>query len=298
MADDGAWRDAEDIVQPFFFDDIAVRGAIVRLSASVQEVLSAQSYPEPIVAVLGESAAATSLIANSLKFTGRLTLQLRGPGPMSMLVMQSRENLLLRGMALSDGVINELGFGDLAAGAQCSVAVDSDNARERYQGIVEVQPASLTDSLLHFFSTSIQVPTAMVLFADALGAGGLLLQTLAGSDDVSQSDDWARLKILLDTISLDDFRGNSAVTLLRKVFAEDDLRLPDARPVHFHCECSREKAARAIEMLGAADAQLAVTEQGSLTVSCEYCARAREFDAVDVAAIFVAAEQSESSGPH
>lgn len=293
-----AWADAEDIVQPFFFDDIAVRGAIVRLSASVQAVLSAQTYPQPVIAVLGESAAATSLIANSLKFTGRLTLQLRGAGPLSMLVMQSREDLKLRGMALSDGVADEQGFGDLASGAQCSVAIDSDNARERYQGIVEVHPESLTDSLLHFFSSSIQVPTALVLFADAGGAGGLLLQTLAGSDDVTESDDWSRLKMLLDTLSLDDFRVNSAVTLLRKVFAEDDLRLPDARPVHFHCECSREKAARAIEMLGADDAELAVTEQGSLTVSCEYCARARQFDSVDVAGIFAAADQPESSGPH
>ncbi|MEM7276884.1 MAG: Hsp33 family molecular chaperone HslO [Pseudomonadota bacterium] len=298
MTEQTPWLDEEDLVQPFFFDDIAVRGAIVRLSNSIQTVLSTQDYKTPLISVLGESAAATSLIAHSLKFTGRLTLQLRGPGPLSMLVMQSREDLKLRGMALGDGVSEHLGFGELAAGAQCSVAVDSDNARERYQGIVEVQPASLTDSLLHFFSTSIQVPTALVLYTDSRGAGGFLLQTLAGSDKVSESDDWMRLKLMLSTISLEDFRNNSAVGLLRKVFAEDDLRLPDARPVNFHCECSRAKAARAIEMLGSEDARQAVKDQGRLSVSCEYCGRSRDFDTVDVAGIFAAADQPGSSGPH
>ncbi len=281
---------AEDILQPFFFEDLPVRGALVRLSASLGELLSAHAYPAPVASLLGQAAVASSLIANSLKFNGRLTLQLGGGAVVSMLVMQSRDNLNLRGMAMVSDDVSPVelpeSFAALTEGARLSASIASNNARERYQGIIEVNGETLAETLEHFFEQSVQVPTRLLLWSDGTCASGMVLQVVAGSDDFAASDDWRRLGIVMGTLSPADYLSNTAFDLIRKVFAEDDLRLPNARPVRFHCECSREKAANAVSLLGQSDAELAVAEQGELTVTCEYCATSHQFDAVDVRAIF------------
>ena len=90
----------------------------------------------------------------------------------------------------------------------------------------------------------------------------MLLQVLGGSEDFAASDDWHRFGLLLDTLSARDFRRNACIDLLRNVFAEDDLRVLDARPVRAVCDCSTEKASAALKTLGRRDALAAIDEQG------------------------------------
>ena len=279
-----------DKLQPFFFDALPVRGAIVHLDATLAELLNARGYPEPVQQLLGESAAAASLIAHTLKSPGRLTLQISSDGPLRMLAMQCRDTLDLRGLALVPDVaaidLSDVGFAELMTAARCSVTIASDNVRERYQGIVEVHGESLAESLNHFFAASIQVPTRFWLFTDGRTACGLQLQVLAGHDDFATSDDWHRLGLVTDTLIVTEALATPGDVLLRRLFAEDDLRLADARPARFFCECSRERAANAIAMLGEDDANAAVAEQGELNVTCEYCGTERRFGPIDVAGIF------------
>ena len=61
---------------------------------------------QPVVAkLLGETAAVTALIAAQLKQSGRLTLQLRGNGPVQLLVPRLQRKLQIRGMARSNPVV-------------------------------------------------------------------------------------------------------------------------------------------------------------------------------------------------
>ncbi|MEO0578204.1 MAG: Hsp33 family molecular chaperone HslO [Pseudomonadota bacterium] len=279
-----------DKLQPFYFDALPVRGAIVRLSSSLDALLDGRGYPEPIRYLLGESAAAACLIANSMKYPGRLTLQISSGGPLRMLAMQCRDTLDLRGMALladaEDTDWDQFNFAGLTQSARCSVTIASNNVRERYQGIVEVSGTSLAVSLDNFFARSIQVPTRFWLQSDGREAVGVVLQTVAGHDDFVASDDWHRLGLVTDTLSLAEAVHVGRIGMVRRLYAEDDLRLPDSRNVRFHCDCSRDRASNAIARLGEDDANNAVAEQGELTVTCEYCGTERRFSPVDVAAIF------------
>jgi hypothetical protein len=60
-----------------------------------------RNYQPTVAQLLGETAAVTALIAGQLKQPGRLTLQLRGNGPIQLLVMDCNEQLQMRGMARS-----------------------------------------------------------------------------------------------------------------------------------------------------------------------------------------------------
>lgn len=293
----------EDLLQPFFFDRLPVRGAIVRLENQLTGLLKHQVYPAALGSLLAESAAGTLLISNAMKFTGRLTLQISGAGPLDMLVMQARDTLEFRGMAAlanSPADATALDYATMTRDAQCRISINSANQQERYQGIVEVVGATLAETLTAFFKRSVQLPTQLGLYGKSSMAGGVILQVLGGNDGFVDSDDWHRLGLMIETLSLRDFQENSCVGLLGKLFAEDDLRLADARAIHAHCDCNDAKAREALALLGRDDALLAVEEQGGLLqVRCEYCGIERHFDGVDVAAIFGGSSIGDQvSGPH
>ncbi|MEW6253424.1 MAG: Hsp33 family molecular chaperone HslO, partial [Planctomycetota bacterium] len=86
-------------VRGFLFEQLDVRGAWVQLGPAWREMTAGRAYPPPVLELLGQLAAVTTLIAANLKQAGRLTFQLHGNGAISMLVMDCDEQLRLRGMA-------------------------------------------------------------------------------------------------------------------------------------------------------------------------------------------------------
>ena len=272
-----------DSVVPFVFESLPVRGALIQLSASWQRMLEEHDYDALIRDTLGHAAAATGLIAQSLKFDGAVTLQIQGEGALSMLVMQCSSALELRGMATSDPSIPAKDFSELVQVAQCAITVD--NGDRPYQGIVEIHRSSLAASLRNYFDRSVQVPSHVALVSDKQRACGLLLQQMPGRTAID-ADDWARLGFIAETLSLDDFDAPAGIDLLRKLFAEDDIRVFEAKPVRFNCRCTIGRAEQVLKMLGEAEVREALDTHGALEVVCEYCGKRRHFDSVDVSRLF------------
>lgn len=280
---------AKDAVIPFVFETLPVRGALVQLENTWQRIQRDHDYPEPVADVLGHSAAATALIAQSLKFDGTITFQINSDGPLSMLVMQSTDDLHLRGMAAVQDIDSDMRFADLVAGARCAVTVDSGAMERPYQGIVEISPDSLAASLEHYFERSVQVPSHLQLAGDDVKCGGILLQQMP-EESPTVEDDWRRLGLLAKTLRAEDLAEGASHDLLRRLFAEDDVRAFTPRGARFRCRCSRKKVEEVLRLLGETETRAACEQQGKVEVTCEYCGRLRVFDAVDVARVF--AEQA------
>jgi len=271
-----------DSVTPFGFESLPVRGALIHLSQTWQRMLRDHDYDVLVAETLGHAAAATGLIAQSLKFDGAITLQIQGAGVLQILVMQCTSNFDVRGMASVHEGSHAASFADLTANAHCAVTVD---AGERpYQGIVDIEPESLAASLEHYFDRSVQVPSHIVLVANENVAGGLLLQQVPGQP--IEEDDWNRLRFLAQTLVAKDFDVEAGIELIGKLFAEDDVRVYEPRAVKFQCRCSARKTEDVLKMIGEPEARDTLEEQGTIEVTCEYCGRRRKFDAVDVERIF------------
>ena len=88
-----------DILHRYIFDNVDVRGEIVQLENSYQEVLSAHTYPVAIEHLIGELMAATSLLTATIKFNGDISVQLQGDGPVSLAVINGNNKQVLRGVA-------------------------------------------------------------------------------------------------------------------------------------------------------------------------------------------------------
>lgn len=271
-----------DSVTPFAFESMAVRGALIHLSRAWRRMQRDHDYDALVRETLGQSAAATALIAQSLKFDGAITLQVQGNGMLQMLVMQCTDDLNLRGMAVVSEDQTASNFVELVGEARCAITVDAGD--RPYQGIVAIDGDSLSSSLEHYFDRSVQVPSHVALVADEHVAGGILLQQMPGQR--VDEDDWNRLRYLARTLSLGDFDGEAGLNLLRKLFSEDDVRVHEPRPVAFRCRCSKRKVENVLKMLGEKESRAALDEQGEIEVSCEYCGRRRRFDTVDVGRLF------------
>ena len=296
---------ATDCLRRFLFEDAPVRGHWVRLSESWIEAREHQQLPEPAMALLGESLAAAALLSASLKFQGTLTLQLAGSrGAVSMLVAQATSTRTLRGVAHPGGESPspDAAFADLITGGRLVVSVEQGEGAAPWQGIVPLDGSSLTGCIERYFESSEQLPTAIVLAANASAAAGLLLQKLpaAGaqgeSAGASTQELWEEAVALLATLGGDELLEVPPEELLRRLFGAHDLRLFDAEPVRFACRCSRERVTGMLRGLGEAEVQSILAEQGAVTVTCEFCQRPYRFDAVDAARLFLSPPAADEAG--
>lgn len=282
---------------PFVFHRLPVRGAIVQLDDEWRKLHELNDYAPSVREVLGHAAAATPLIAQSMKAGSSVTLQLTGGEALSMLIMQATSDLDFRGLATADSNLPDTGFAELAAGGRCAITVENENTDRPYQGIVAVDGESLAANLETYFLRSAQVPSYLRLVANEQHCGGILLQQMPGEQE-PHGDDWRRLGFLAETLRSKDLVDGVSAELLGKFFAEDDLRVFEARPAQFKCRCSRSRAANALRLLGPEECELTAQDEEQLVVTCEYCGNREAFDPVDIAAIFSEGQAPESSAIH
>jgi molecular chaperone Hsp33 len=92
-----------DFKQRFLFPDTDIRGELVRLDESLEAILGTHDYPLAVQGLVGEAVAAVALLAGTLKFSGRLSLQAQGRGPVSLLLAECTHDGQLRALARHDG---------------------------------------------------------------------------------------------------------------------------------------------------------------------------------------------------
>lgn len=286
---------ADDVLLRFALADPGVRGVLVRLQATWQEVRTRAPYPPGLAACLGQTVAATALMTGHAKIDGRLSVHMRGTGALRSLFAECTRDGSLRGLASWSGTLSDvLGPRDFGNGALLAVTIETvaTGGREgtRYQGLAGLDADTLSAAFEAYFSQSEQLPTHMLLAADASDAVGLMLQKLPGDD--ADPDAWPRAVACFQTLRSDELLRTPPETLLYRLFHEGGVRLLDHRPLRFACSCSRERVAAMLYSLGR-DEALASTghrEPPAAEVTCQFCGRAYVLARAEVAALF--------DGPH
>ncbi len=276
-----------DQQQRFLFEHANVRGELIHLDNSFQEVLRRREYPETVARLLGEAMAAAGLLSSILKFKGSLILQMQGKGPITMLVASASDRQELRAVARhEEGALDGGALRDLCRDGYLAITIDPEDSDDRYQGIVGLEQASLAEAVDNYFSQSEQLPTRVWLACDGKRAAGLLLQRLPGEDVHGDPDAWGRAEHLASTITSEELLDLDSREIIRRLFHEETIRLFDPAPVRFHCQCSRQRIASVLFSLGREEADSILAEEGSIQANCDFCGRGYTFDAVDVEQLF------------
>lgn len=284
-----------DRLYRFLFEDFPIRGQWVRLEATWQEAQSRRIDPPPVRRLLGEAMAASALLTAGLKFEGRLNLQIETDGPLRLVLAQCDHLLHLRATARYDESLlsDEIGFGEHG---RLLLALEGRKPHERYQGVVPLAGEDLAGALEHYFAQSEQLPARLRFALTEHTVTGLLLQRMPGES--ADPDAWNRCNQLFDTLGAAELQQWPAETLLRRLFAEENVRLFEPAPVSFRCRCSREGVAAMLRQLGSEELHDILREQGSISVTCEFCGRDYRFDAVDVGQLLADDTPPPSSATH
>lgn len=276
---------SRNFVRSFLFEDLDIRGAFVRLGEAWQSMRANRDYAPPVAELLGEMSAVTTLIAANLKQPGRMTFQLKGEGPVELLVLDCDEQLRLRGMARAADNIQERSIPELLGNGQLALSLDIAAMEVPYQSLVPLDGDSLAAIFQHYLERSEQQPARLFLAADADAAAGLFLQKLPDADQ-RDPDGWNRIQILAETVRPDELTQLSAVNLIGRLFPEEDVRLYDPRPVTYHCPEDWAKVEGMLRAIGRAECEDILNEQGEIHIHDEICNRDYRFDAARVAALF------------
>lgn len=279
----------ENYVQRFLLDDLDIRGAVVRLGPVWQQMLAGRDYPAPVARLLGEMSATTLLIGGNLKQPGRITFQLRGSGPVSLLVIDCNERLHIRGMAKCDEAVPAAQLTgnapDLLGHGQLLLSLDLPSMREPYQSFVPLDGNSIAEIFEHYLKQSEQQPARFFLAADEHGAAGLFLQKLPGADE-RDADGWARIEHLASTVRPEELLGLAAEELLLRLFHEETVRVFDPRPVVHDCPEDWEKVRSMLRSLGRAEVDSILQEHGEVLIKDDICNREYRFDAQAIEELF------------
>lgn len=277
-----------DTLTRFLIDQTAVRGVHVRLDAGWAEVRARAPAPAPAERLLGEALAATALFCGHLKVEGRISLQLHGDAGLRTLFAECTSAGTLRGLARTDGPLpDDFGPRDTGAGALLAITIESrlpgQRESQRYQGLVGLDAERLDAALVDYFRQSEQLPTVLLLAADAQHAAGLMLQLLP--EQGRGGEDWERVQALFGTLGAAELLATPGEELLWRLFHEDGVRLLSEQPLAFGCSCSQARVEAMLTGLGR-DEALAAAASGNAEVQCEFCGKSYVLAQAAVAALF------------
>jgi len=280
-----------DSLTRFLLPGAGVRGVRVHLDATWEQIRARAEYPAAVAELLGEAAAAAALFTGHAKVDGRLSVQLRGDGPLRTLFAECTASGTLRGIAqVEEDIAPARDLRSLGESALLAITIENPGLAGRdpvrYQGMVALDEDSLTAAFEGYFRQSEQLPTRLLLAADGDRAAGLMLQKLPG--DEGDADGWNRACALFDTLTPRELLELPAETLLVRLFHEDDVKLLGSRPLAFACSCSRERVEAMLVSLGEEEAEAAVAD-GHAQVRCEFCGQTYLFSSEQIGDLFTPA---------
>ena len=280
--------DDRDVLTRFLLQEAGVRGVCVHLEETWRQIRARAEYPAAIEELLGEACAAAALFTGHAKVDGRLSVQLRGDGPLRTLFAECTAAGTLRGIAQYEGgspVSRDLR--ELGENALLVITIENpgigDREPVRYQGIVGLESDALAGAFEGYFRQSEQLPTRLLLAVDSERVAGLMLQKLPG--DAGDEDGWTRASILFDTLSSRELLGWSTETLLQRLFPEDTIEVFGSRQLGFACSCSRERVESMLQSLGEEEA-LAAAADDVAEIRCEFCGQQYRFDPEQIGGLF------------
>jgi molecular chaperone Hsp33 len=275
----------DSLVRRFLFEDLEIRGALVRLRGAWRSMQQGRGYPAPVARLLGELTAVTALIGCNLKQPGRLTVQVQGHGPVSLLVIDCSAALKIRGMARHAEAIEDAPVPALLGDGKLAITLQSDHAPRPYQSIVPLDGESVAAIFEHFLEQSEQQPALLWLSADAQAAAGLFLQRLPEAD-ARDPDGWSRITLLAGTVRPEELRDLPATALLTRLFPEETLRVFQPRAVDYDCPENWRKVHDMLRSLGREELDSVLQERGEIVVHDDICNHTYRLDRAAVEALF------------
>lgn len=273
----------------------AIRVFAARTTNLVSELQRRHDTFPTATAALGRAATAAAMMGIMLKDGGKLTVQVKGDGPLGQIVIDANDVAEVRGYVDNPHVhlpSNSQGKLDVAGavGRSGYVHVTKDlGLRDPYRGSVPIISGELAEDFTLYFAESEQTPSAVGLGVlvdtdnSVLHAGGFIVQVMPGLTE-SQLDRLERAVGSMPHVTALLDQGETPESML-KFLVGDDLTIHQTVEPVFRCKCSRERVAQTLVTLGTEELRSLIDEEGEAEVHCHFCNEKYMFDQDELEAI-------------
>ncbi len=314
----GAAATGGDVVLPFTVPALDVRGRCVKLGPALDAILARHGYPAPVAQLLAEAAVLAVILGSALKFEGRFQLQAKTDGVVDLIVVDFDTPDRFRAMARFDAerlaAAADRAPATLLGHGHLGLTVDQGDYASRYQGIVALEGQGLEQAAMAYFRQSEQIPTLVRIAAGEtverdgghVRAGGLMVQFLPASPERMRSADlhpgdapegatimadieddaWREARLLAETVEPHELIDPALAPerLVYRLFHERGAYAHAALPLVEACRCSAERIMAMMRRFPPEDRQAMVADDGSVSVTCEFCSRRYAFDPAEIEA--------------
>lgn len=270
------------------------RGRVARLGPVLDEILSAHAYPPVIERLLAEALTLTALLGATLKDAeGQMTLQAQTQRGIISLMVCDYQGGSLRGYVQFDAArLAQLGknptIGKLFNQGYLAVTFDQALTKERYQGIVPLDGATLAEAAEKYFLQSEQIPSIVRLGVrrDSEGrliAGGLFLQHLpegeVGRERLHVRHDhpeWEHVAALGGTMAADELCDAALPleNLVWRLFNEEpEVRVLAGAALSRGCRCSADYITQVLAKFPPEERAAMADADGTISVDCAFCSK-------------------------
>ena len=210
-----------------------------------------------------------------------LTLQIKAGGPLQGITVTADSQGNVKGYVGNPDVCipaNSKGKLDVAGavGPGFLTVIKDMGLKEPYSGQVMLQTCEIAEDLTYYFATSEQVPSAVALGVlmnknnTVRQAGGFIVQLMPFAEEevISRLEQNVQ-KINSVTNLLEE--GHTPESLLEKVLEGFDMQINEKMDTRFHCNCSKERVAKALISIGRKELNEMIQEGKPIEMNCHFC---------------------------
>lgn len=268
--------------------DNSIRAFAISSRELVEKARQAHGTSPIMTAALGRLLSAGAMMGTMMKGEkDLLTLQIQCSGPAKGLIVTANATGQVKGYAMNpvvelppnaQGKLNVGGALDLGV---LSVIKDM-GLKEPYVGQCQLQTGEIAEDLTYYFATSEQVPSAVGLGVlvdkdcSVMQAGGFIIQLMPFTSD-EVIDQLEKRIAEIDSVTAMLERGLTPEGILEEILGEFGIEFTDKLPAEFHCDCSKERVARALSTISRKDLDDIINDGEEIEIKCQFCNSAYKF---------------------
>ncbi len=268
-----------------------VRAFAVQTTELVEELRKRQDTYSTATAALGRAASAGAMMGAMLKGEEKLTLQIKGDGPLGQIMIDANAKGEVRGYVdnpHTDLPDNAQGKFDVAGavGRDGYLNVIKDlGMKEPYRGSSPIVSGELAEDFTYYFAQSEQTPSAVGLGVlidtdySVKAAGGFIIQLLPGLREEEITAIEQQLSSVPPVTALLE-EGLSLEEILQKILGS--VKVLERMDITFRCKCSKERVEQMLISLGRDELEQLAGQEEQTEVVCHFCNQAYRFENLEI----------------
>lgn len=277
-------------------EDILVKATVpgvriyaLRTTGLTQELNEIHHCSPLAAAALGRAANGALLLAATMKDSERVTLRLRGNGPLGEVIADARDNTV-RGLVANPEAMLPPKNGKLdvggGVGAGNIVVTRFPEQGEPFTGYCELVNGEIATDLTNYLVKSEQTPSSVALGVlvdtdgKVIASGGYFVQAMPGAEDEvlgKLEDNVISLPYVTELLQA----GFTPEQIIRKVADGLEVDIKETIPVRMECTCSRQKVADMLRALPDKDLE-EICEDAVTEIHCHFCNKSYKFTSMEI----------------